>query len=59
MKIKKLDELQYIKRGNILAVSILYEFEGFVVPWLMPFGLLVTVTVMAFLANTICKAENQ
>lgn len=43
----------------ILAVSILYEFEDFVVPWLMPFGLLVTVTVMAVLANTICKAKTE
>ena len=41
----------------ILGVAAFYSFEGFVVPWLIPLGLLGTVAVIAILANTICYAK--
>ena len=42
----------------ILAVTVLYDFEGFVIPWLMPIAFLAVVAVVAVLANTICGAKH-
>lgn len=41
----------------ILAVAVFYEFEGFVIPWLMPIAFLAVIAVVAVLANTTCGAK--
>jgi drug/metabolite transporter (DMT)-like permease len=45
----------------IFSLQISYEFHGLGLPaaieWLAPVGYLVTIAVMALLANTICKKK--
>jgi hypothetical protein len=42
----------------ILGISAFYEFElPSAIGWIMPWGFLGTVAVMAILANTICRAK--